>query len=137
MTAAALPMWLAPDAPSVLMVPRPLAELGRPTTTGPGRFRHVTFAVVPKTWMGFSAPGLVRMVEDITGPTRCSEVVVQPAFDHDHVALYMTSPLVAHLPVSRLNEVLARYSAAGPDHVLLIAHCLVLWRQVAHLVSCS
>lgn len=137
MSPAALPVWLAPDAPSALMIPRPLAELGRPSPAGRPRFRHVTFTIVPKCWMSVAAPRLVAMVEDITGPTRCTEVVVQPAFDHEHVALYLTSPLVAHLAVDRLNQILAQYSASPPGSVLLIAHCLVLWRQLAHLVRCS
>lgn len=112
----------------------PLAAVARPAAG-----RLPTWTVLPglvqRHGMARGAEQLTTMLETFTGPTRCSPVIVQPAFDEQMARLYLASPVCRHLTTAVGDAILASFRAAPPGSVLLIAHCRVLWRQIRPQVS--
>jgi hypothetical protein len=133
---SALPVWLAPDAASVLAIPRPLAEMARPAR-GHDSMHTVLFSIVPLDEACPAAAELTDIVAVCAGPTRCGPIVVEVAFTHEAAASRLRSPVTRLVPAGRLNAVLAVFSNVREPSVLLMGFCRVLWPQPSGRVGAS
>ena len=115
---------------------RPLAQVARPAR-GRTPARYVGFTIAPRHVLRRAGRQLGELLRQGAGPTRCSQVIVQPAFDVEHAALLLSSPLMADVSAARLNALLAEYEASPARSVLLIGFCRVLWPQNSRSVDFS
>lgn len=127
------PVWLAADASPVLARPLSLAQVARPAR-GRAPLHHVLFSIVPRPEAGRAAGELAGLVALSAGPTRCSLVAVQVAFDDEDVARLLRSPITRRVPARRLNATLAVFNNVAATSVLLVGYCRVLWPQVGSRV---
>lgn len=116
---------------------RPLAEVARPARGRQPAYRR-TVVLAGGDWL-FNAPQrIVEHLQAVTGPTRCSRVVITSYPPHDAVRVLADLPDEGIDPVELAGARLAADAVSeDPQLWLFIATCRVLWDQPEHARRCS